>query len=159
MQVKKKEAGVPFDPLTRFVARHVAGAVHDGLCFGDPVQKVARRKSAVYYFRPGQRFGVLWWRRDFHGRQYRIFAAVEALPVGEPGHHLPGIHAVVEVHALMHQLGPAGREGAVDQLLDLIEDLKCDGTDTAGLPGEFWFKTQQRLVLKPVLQRTDVEDA
>lgn len=38
--------------LTRFVATHIAGSTFDGLCFGDPVRQVIRKRRTVYYFSP-----------------------------------------------------------------------------------------------------------
>ena len=46
----------------------------------------------------------------------------------------------------------------MDQFLDLIEDLKWGGTNPAEFPGEFWSKTQQNLLLNPLLEPVEVEN-
>ena len=144
--------------FTRFVATHVAGSSFDGLCFGDPVRHVVRKRHTVYYFRPGQIFAVLWWRRYFDDRQHRTLAVVEALPPDSTGRILPGIDRGVCVRALMPQHGPAGQDGPLDQLLDLIEDYKSKEVNPASFPAEFWPRTIQDLVLSPMLEPEGLEE-
>jgi hypothetical protein len=74
------------DHFTRFVAERVAGSINDCLGFGDPVHRqVDRNGRAVYDFRPGQIFAVVWSRRYPGDRQHRTLAIVEALPPGKSG--------------------------------------------------------------------------
>jgi hypothetical protein len=114
--------------LTRFVARYIPRSKLDGLCFGAPAnQHEERNGRRVYHFRPDQIFGVMWWRRYPDDRQHRAVAIVQALASDQTGHELPDIRAAVAVHAIVDQHGPAGQDGAVDLLLDLIEDLKQRG--------------------------------
>ena len=144
--------------FTRFVASHVAGSSFDGLCFGDPVRQVVRKQHTNYYFRPGQIFAVLWWRRYSQDRQHRTLAVAEALPAEQTGCILPGVDRAVAVHALVPQHGPAGQDGTVDQLLDLIEDFKSNGTNPTKFPAEFWPQTVRDLVLGPMLELKGMED-
>jgi hypothetical protein len=74
-------------------------------------------------------------------------AIVEALPVGNVGHILPGIHPGAAVHVLVRQYGPAGQDEAVDQLLDLIEELKRRKHNPAQMPATFWIDAAQELLL------------
>ena len=144
--------------VTRFIASHVASSSFDGLCFGDPVRQVIRKQRTTYYFRPGQIFAVLWWRRYSQDRQQRTLAVAEALPADQTGCILPGVDRAVAVHVLVPQHGPAGQDGAVDQLLDLIEDFKSNGTNPTKFPAEFWPQTVRDLVLGPMLELKAMED-
>lgn len=137
--------------LTRFVARYVPGSMADCLCFGDPVQQhdepTSPNRRTLYHFRPGQLFAILCWRRYSEDRQHRVLAVVEAMPAGRSGRFLPGIHPGAKVHAIVDQHGPAGQEGAVDQLLDLIQDLKEHGQNPGDLPPAFWAQTAQDILV------------
>ena len=138
--------------LTRFIARYVPGSSFDNLCFGDPVEeRVERKDRQVYHFRPGQIFGVVWWRRNADGDQHRALAVVQALPHDRIGHDLPGIHAGVAVHAMVDQHGPAGQDGAVDLILDLIQEMKSRGQNPAALPPTYWTETAHHILLCPTL--------
>ena len=144
--------------FTRFVATHVAGSSFDGLCFGDPVRQVVRKRQTVYYFRPGQIFAVLWWRRYAHDRQNRTLAVVEALPPDKTGRVLPSIDRAVAIHALVPQPGPAGQDGPLDQLLDLIEDFKSNGANPTKFSAEFWPQTVQDLLFTPMMDLKGMEE-
>jgi hypothetical protein len=138
--------------LTRFVSRYVPCHRLDSLCFGSPaIQHPEARGHSVYHFHPGQMFAVLWWRRHPNDRQHRAVAVVEALGTDQMGHELPGIHHAVAVHAIVDQHGPAGQDGAVDLLLDLIQDLKNRGKRLETLPAKFWTDAVHRILLYPVL--------
>ncbi len=134
--------------LTRFESRYVAGSLIDCLCFGDPVNhhEEGNRRTA-YHFRPGQIFGVVWWRKYSEDRQHRALAVVEALPSGHAGFTLPGIQPAVSVHAIVDQHGPSGMDGAVDQLLDVIHDLKHRRKNPATLPSSYWPETVHQILL------------
>jgi hypothetical protein len=95
-------------------------------------------------------FAVLWWRRRPNDRQHRAVAVVQALDGDQTGHELPGIHHAVAVHAIVDQHGPAGQDGAVDLLLDLIQDLKHRGRKLEKLPATFWTDAVHRILLYPV---------
>jgi hypothetical protein len=105
----------------------------------------------VYHFRPGQIFGVVWWRRYPDDRQHRAVAIVQALGDDQTGHELPSIHTAVAVHAIVDQHGPAGQDGAVDLLLDLIQDLKHRGQKLEKLPPAYWTEAVHRIMLHPAL--------
>lgn len=138
--------------LTRFVARYVPCSRLDGLCFGAPTNHHEERKGrSVYHFRPGQIFGVVWWRRYSDDRQHRAVAIVQALKPDQTGHELPGIHTPVAVHAIVDQHGPAGQDGAVDLLLDLIQDLKQRGQHLEKLPPTYWTEAVHHILLHPAL--------
>ena len=144
--------------FTRFVATHVAGSSFDGLCFGDPTREVTRKGHTTYYFRPGQIFAVLWWRRYSEDRQQRTLAVVEAMSADKTGHILPGIDRAVAIHALVPQHGPAGQDGPLDQLLDLIEDFKSNGVAPTKFPAEFWPQTVHDLLFSPMRELKGVEE-
>ena len=145
--------------LTRFVATHVASSSFDGLCFGDPVRQVVRKRQTAYYFRPGQIFAVLWWRRHSEDRQHRTLAVMEALPLNnKTGRILPGIDRGVTIHALMPQHGPAGTDGPLDQFLDYIEDFKSNGVNPTEFPAEFWPQTVQDLLFSPMMELKGMEE-
>jgi hypothetical protein len=74
-------------------------------------------------------------------------AIVEALPPGRSGRVLPGIHPGVVVHVVVRQHGPAGQDEAVDQLLDLIEELNRRKDNPAQMPAAFWIDAAQELLL------------
>ena len=136
------------DHFTRFVAERVAGSINDCLGFGDPVRRqVDRNGRTVYDFRPRQIFAVVWSRRFPGDRQHRTLAIVEALPPGRSGRVLPGIHPGVVMHVVVRQHGPAGQDEAVDQLLDLIEELKRRKDNPAQMPAAFWIDAAQELLL------------
>jgi hypothetical protein len=136
------------DHFTRFVAERVAGSINDCLGFGDPIRRqVDRNGRAVYDFRPGQLFAVVWSRRYPMDRQHRTFAVVEALLPGKIGRVLPGIRPGVAVHVIVRQHGPAGQDETVDQLLDLIEHLRRRGCNPAQMPAAFWIDAAQELLL------------
>ena len=117
-----------------------------------------RNGRAIYDFRPGQVFAVVWWRRHSEDRQHRTLAIVEALPNIALGRVLPGIHPGVAVHVLVRQHGPAGQDEAVDELLDLIEDLKHRGRNPAELPAVFWTEAARELLICQVpLESIDLE--
>jgi hypothetical protein len=138
--------------LTRFTARYVPRRRLDCLCLGKPVQHHEERSGqTVYHFRPGQVFGVVWWRRHPDDRQHRAVAIVEALGRDQPGHELPGIQAAVAVHAIVDQDGPAGQDGAVDALLDLIQELKQRGHEPEKLPSNYWTEAVHQILLRPAL--------
>jgi len=138
--------------FTRFVSRYVAHRRMDSLCFGAPMLNHEERPGrTVYHFRPGQVFGVVWWRRFSQDRQHRAVAVVQALTVDQPGHDLPSIHGPVAVHAIADQHGPAGQDGAVDGLLDLMEDLKSRGKKLETLPAAFWTDAAHKILLHPLL--------
>ncbi|HVT89410.1 MAG TPA: DUF2840 domain-containing protein [Tepidisphaeraceae bacterium] len=134
--------------LTRFIARYVRGSLADCLCFGDPVNHHEERHGHTsYHFRPGQLFAVVWWRRHSEDRQHRAFAVVEALAAGKSGHVLPSIDAPVAIHAIVDQHGPAGQDGAVDQFIDLVHELKHRSQNPAAMPASYWIETAQRILL------------
>jgi hypothetical protein len=82
----------------------------------------------------------------------------EALPVGNVGRVLPGIHPGAAVHVLIRQCGPAGQDEAVDQLLDLVEDFKHRGRNPAEMPAAFWTAAAQELLLCQVpMESFDLE--
>jgi hypothetical protein len=136
--------------LTRFVSRYVPHSSLERLCFGAPAnQHEEHEGQSVYHFHPGQIFGVVWWRRFPADRQHRAVAIVQALRDDQSGHDLPGIHSAVAVHAIVDQHGPAGQNGTVDLLLDLIEDVKARGQDPAKLPPKYWTKVVHRILLHP----------
>ncbi len=138
--------------LTRFVARYVPRSRLVSLCFGTPANHHDERKGrSVYHFRPGQVFGVVWWRRYPDDRQHRAVAIVQALGSDQTGHELPSIHTAVAVHAIVDQHGPAGQDGAVDLLLDLIQDLKHRGQKLEKLPPAYWTEAVHRILLHPAL--------
>ncbi len=141
--------------LTRFVARYVPRSSLDGLCFGAPANQPAEREGrSVYHFRPGQIFGVVWWRRYPEDRQHRAVAIVQALGSDQTGHELPGIHSAVAVHAIVDQHGPAGQDGAVDLLLDLIEYLKRRGQEPEKLPPSYWTQAVHHILLHPAISNS-----
>jgi hypothetical protein len=76
---------------------------------------------------------------------------VQAIGSDQTGHELPGLHAAVAVHAMVDQHGPAGQDGAVDLLLDLIQDLRARGRKLEELPASFWTDAVHRILLHPVL--------
>ncbi len=138
--------------LTRFVSRYVPCHRLDSLCFGKPsMHHEESRGRSVYHFHPGQIFGVFWWRRHVDDRQHRAVAIVQALGNDQMGHELPGIHAAVAVYAIVDQHGPAGQDGAVDLLLDLIQDLRERGRKPEKLPAVFWTDAVHHILLHPVL--------
>jgi hypothetical protein len=49
------------------------------------------------------------------------------------------------------QHGPAGQDGAVDLLLDLIQDLKHGGQKLEKLPPIYWTEAVHRILLHPAL--------
>jgi hypothetical protein len=134
--------------LTRFTSRYAAGSLIDCLAFGDPVNHhEERNRRTVYHFRPGQIFGVVWWRKYSEDRQHRALAVIEALPAGQTGYVLPGIQPGVTVHAIVDQHGPGGQDGAVDQLLDVIHDLKHRRQNPASISPNFWVETAHQILL------------
>lgn len=140
--------------LVRFVTRYLPGARINLLCFGVPeVHQHHGFHKSVYHFRPGQIFGAVWWRRQDEDRQHRTVAIVEAVHHDQEGRDLPDIHGKVTVHAILDQHGPAGQAGAVDMLLDLIEDLKRRQRNPAQLPADYWRSVAHRIMLcQPSLQ-------
>jgi hypothetical protein len=117
-----------------------------------------RNGRAICEFRAGQLFAVVWWRRYSEDRQHRTLAVVEAISTGKLCHILPGIHPGVAVHVLVRQHGPAGQDETVDQLLDLIEDLKHRGRNPAELPAAFWTEAARELLICQVpLESFDLE--
>jgi len=151
MQQRRRQILRPVS-FTRFVSRYVSHRRLDSLCFGVPtLHHEERNGRGVYHFRPGQIFGVAWWRRYGNDRQHRAVAIVEALAADQPGHELPSIHAPVAVHAIADQHGPAGQDGAVDCLLDIIEDLKRRGKKLEQLPPSFWTEAAHKILLHPLL--------
>jgi hypothetical protein len=137
--------------LTRFVSRHVAHSSFDFLCFGAPAcQHEEPGRLSVYHFHPSQIFGVFWWRRHAPDRQHRVIAIVEALEDDQVGYEVPGVTAPVTVHAIVDQHGPAGQGGAVDVLLDLIQDLKLRGRKAETLSPSYWIEAVRHIQLQPV---------
>jgi hypothetical protein len=65
----------------------------------------------------------------------------------ETGSLLPGIQPGVAVHAIADQHGPAGQDGAVDQLLEVIHDLQARGHNPAEVPASFWKQTVHQILL------------
>jgi hypothetical protein len=137
--------------LTRFVSRHIAHSSFDFLCFGAPAcQHEEPGRLSVYHFHPSQIFGVFWWRRHSPDRQHRVIAIVEALAVDQVGYEVPGVNAPVAVHAIVDQHGPAGQGGAVDVLLELIQDLKMRGRKAETLSSSYWIEAVRHIQLQPV---------
>lgn len=140
--------------LIRYVTRYVPGCRINCLCFGVPeVHQHQGVHRSVYQFRPGQIFGAVWWRRQDEDRQHRTIAIVEAVHHDREGMELPDIHGRIAVHAMVDQHGPAGQAGAVDLLLDVIEDLKLRRRDPAQFPADYWRTMAHRILLcQPSLQ-------
>jgi hypothetical protein len=138
--------------LTRFVSRHVPCSSFDGLCFGAPAhQHEEHGWRSVYHFHPTQIFGVLWWRRHSPDRQHRAIAIVQALGADQIGYEVPGVNAPVAVHAIVDQHGPAGeQDGAVDLLLDLIQNLKVRGQKAETLSPSYWIEAVRHIQLHHV---------
>ena len=135
--------------LTHFTATSIPHLRIDALSFGAPVCSYRKHGRTVYQFRPGQIFGVVWWRHCADDRQHRAAAIVQALASKKVGRHMPGIHEAVAVHAIVDQHGPAGQDGAVDLLLDLIQDLKHRGQKPEQLPLAYWAVASIRILLGP----------
>ena len=87
----------------------------------------------------------IWLRQSGRG----AVAIVEALSRDQAGHELPGIEAAVAVHAIVDQDGPAGQDGAVDALLDLIQELKQRGREPEKLPSNYWTEAVHQILLRP----------
>ena len=137
--------------LTRFVSRHIAHSSFDFLCFGAPAfQHEEAGRLSVYHFHPSQIFGVFWWRRHGPDRQHRVIAIVEAVGTDQLGCEVPGVSTPVTVHAIVDQHGPAGEGGAVDVLLELIQDLKLRGRKAETLSPSYWVEAVRHIQLQPV---------
>ena len=118
---------------TEFVTQDRPGRI-DRLCFGNPEEVNDQRRGdslrQVYRFRPGQRFGVVWWRRYSDRSQKRTLMIAEATGAcTTPKIWLPGFEGAVTIHLMLEQLGPAGQDGVVDHFLDLIGLLRCNRID------------------------------
>ena len=149
---KGKRCQLRPDRLTCFVAGYAPGSSFDDLCFGDPAHHHAEEDNVrVYHFRPGQVFGLIWWRRQSDGSQHRVLAIVEALAADQHGHDLPGLHARATVHAILHQSGPAGQDGAVDLMLDQIQEMKSRGMNPATMTPAYWTELAHHILLCPIL--------
>jgi hypothetical protein len=147
-RVKEGSFSMKSSAVTRFVAKYAKGALIDCLCFGMPAtQHQTRARETVYHFRPGQLFAIIRWRRHSEDRQHRSLTIVEATADPAPGHKLPGVHPPPIVHAMVDQHGPAGQGGAVDLLLDLIQDMKSRGDQPADYPADYWRKAAHRIML------------
>lgn len=133
--------------LTHFTSTSIPHSRVDALSFGTPVSSYRKHGRTVYQFRPGQIFGVVWWRHCADDRQHRAAAIVQAIDSHYAGRHMPGIQKPVAVHAIVDQHGPAGQDGAVDLLLDLIEDLKRRGRKPEQLPLTYWAEASLRILL------------
>jgi len=150
--------------LTRFIARYDPGALVHCLCFGHPHEHHEQRsRKSVYEFRPGQLFAIVRWRRDGEDRQHRSLAILEAASDREQWvpcvDLVPGVDPPPIVHAMVDQHGPAGQGGAVDALLDLIEDLKHRQQEPARLSAKFWRTTAHRILLgEPAVGHLEVTE-
>jgi hypothetical protein len=121
------------------------------LCFGAPAHQHQERDwRNVYHFHPSQIFAVFWWRRYSDDCQHRAIAIVQALGMDQTGHEIPGVNAPVAVHAIIDQHGPAGQDGAVDLLLDLIQNLKGRGRKVETLPPSYWVQAVHHILLHPI---------
>ncbi len=70
------------------------------------------------------------------------------------------VNTPVAVHAIVDQHGPAGQGGAVDVLLELIQDLKLRGRKVETLSPSYWIEAVRHIQLQPVrsIARCDAAD-
>lgn len=135
------------DTVTRFVAQRRRGSLVHCLCFGVPAKRKRNGNHEVFHFLPGQLFAVVRWRRHSEDRQHRSLMIVEAGGDPKAGCNIPGIHPSPIVHAMVDQHGPAGQGGAVDQLLDLIQDIKSRGDHPEQFAAKYWRAVAYRILL------------
>ncbi|MEM6457836.1 MAG: DUF2840 domain-containing protein [Planctomycetota bacterium] len=163
---------------TQLVIRDKPGRV-DRVCFGRPVTISRRHRprtggssapaETLIRFAPDQCFGLVRWRRDPAGGQRRVFVVLQAIP-RPTGHRrdnldlntsrlrLPDIDPEVKIHLLLEQLGPAGSDGVVDRMLDLIGELNGRRIDVASLKPSYFREVAHRLMADGSLRWPDSHD-
>ena len=71
---------------------------------------------------------------------------------------LPGIRPAVGVIVVIDQDGPAGQDGTVDRMLDLIDSVRRSGCDPARLPPRCWREAAYHLMFRHELPPLRAED-
>ena len=135
---------------TEFVAQDRPGKI-DRLCFGRPDEILYRggadAEEQVCRFRPGQRFGVVWWRRYPDRSQKRTLMIAEATPAyPHPTLQLPGIRNAVTIYLMLEQLGPSGRDGVIDRFLDLLSLIRRQQLDPARVVPDYYQQLAYRIM-------------
>jgi hypothetical protein len=133
--------------LTHFTATTIPHVRIDALCFGAPARSYAQRDRTIHEFRPGQIFGVVWWRWYAGDQQHRTLAILEAPRAPGDGDSVPDVHPAAIVHVFMDQYGPAGQERSVDHLLDLIQNIRNRGMEPATIGAKYWRRASRRILL------------
>ena len=137
-------------PLTRvltFERPHRSLAV---LAFGVPFSEdcVAGESSTetVRLFASGSLFCIVWWRRLAHRRQHRALAILEAAPGHTRAETVLNVQPDAIVHVFIDQYGPAGADGSVDQLLDLIRSFRQRGVEPERVSARYWRRAANRIL-------------
>ena len=102
--------------------------------------------ETVRLFSPGALFCIVWWRRFGRRRQHRTLAVLEAAPGHVQAEPVGNVQPNAIVHVFIDQYGPAGVDGSVDQLLDLIQNFKVRGIEPERVSARYWRCTAHRIL-------------
>jgi hypothetical protein len=133
--------------LTHFTATTNPHVRIDALCFGTPARSYHQRGRTIHEFRPGQIFGVVWWRWYAGDQQHRTLAILEVPRARGEGDSVLDVQPAVIVHVFMDQYGPAGQERSVDHMLDLIHNIRDRGIEPATIAAKYWRRASRRILL------------
>lgn len=142
---------MPTPPLTRVITRDRLSHSITVLAFGTPFSedRIASTSGTetVRLFSPGAIFCIVWWRRLSHNRQHRTLTILEAPHARGDGEAVMDVHPAAIVHVFMDQYGPAGQERSIDQMLDLVQNMRNRGIDPAQVTARYWRLAGQRILL------------
>lgn len=138
-------------PLTRVLTRDRLRNSIAMLAFGIPFSEdritADSGTEIVRLFSPGSIFCIVWWRRLSHNRQHRTLTILEAPRERGSGDAVPDVHPAAIVHVFMDQYGPAGQERSIDQMLDLIQNIRDRGIEPANVTARYWRRASRRILL------------
>jgi hypothetical protein len=133
--------------MTHFASTTIPHLRIDALCLGTPARSYPQRGRTIHEFRPGQIFGVVWWRWYAGDEQHRTLAILEAPQARGAGDSVLAVYPAAIVHVFMDQYGPAGQERSVDHMLDLIQSIRDRGIEPATVDAKYWRRASWRILL------------
>jgi hypothetical protein len=141
---------MPAFPLTRVLTRERTHRSLATLVFGTPFSEERGADESgteiVRLFTPGSVFCIVWWRRIAHRRQHRALAILESATARTLAEPMNDIHPGAVVHVFIDQYGPAGVDGSIDELLDLIRRFRERDIEPEHVSARYWRHASRRIL-------------
>lgn len=139
---------MPKELATRFFPSFIEGRENHYLRFGTPAR--TERPSGggtVSIFRPGARFGLVFWNKNQFGTQDWSVTILRACALGERIERVPQVRPGAEI--LLHAAGrgkvETGTLGPAQRMLATLDEIESAGTSLEDVSADFWRSAHYRV--------------